>query len=90
MPKYKCTPEEFAKLMFDEIVYLEKRHPIIIKFIEDGEYTPEEKTVIESLQTNHIHQESFYFWAFLTTYCIHKELYVLGNKLTKQITTVPL
>lgn len=85
MGKYNCSPKEFAQLIFDEIIYLEKRHPSIIKFIEDGEYTPAEKAKIESLQKGNVQIESFYFWAFLVTYCIHKELSDMGNKRTKPI-----
>ena len=87
MGTYNCTPEEFAELMFDEIIYTEKQHPNLMKITQEhyGEYSSAEKAVIESLQTDHIRQESFYFWAFLTTYCIHKELYDLENKLTKRI-----
>lgn len=86
MGTYNCTPEEFARLVFDEIICTGKQHSFLMKGIQDCEhYSAEEKVIIEALQTNHIRQESFYFWAFLTTYCIHKELYGLGDKLTKPI-----
>jgi hypothetical protein len=85
MGKYNCTPEEFAQLMFDEIICTEKQQFTLMKVIQNEGYNPAEKTIIESLQIDHIRQECFYLWAFLTTYCIHKELYDLGDKLTKPI-----
>lgn len=85
MGKYNCSPKEFAQLIFDEIIYLEKRHPSIIKVVQHGKYTPAEKAKIDSLQKERVQIESFYFWIFLSTYCIHKDLCELGSELTQPI-----
>jgi len=85
MPKYKCTTEEFARLLFDEIIHTVIRQGFITKVIQSEDYTPSEKSEIESLGQKQIYQETDFFWMFLCTFVVHKELSDLDSDLAKRI-----
>jgi hypothetical protein len=85
MGKCKRNPEEFAKLLFDEIIELENRDRSIMKAVQEGDYTQADKEIIQTLRPDHIRRESFYLWIFLTTYCIDEELCGIGDKLTELV-----
>jgi len=85
MATYKCTPEDFARLLFDEIIHTGIENSFITNVIQNDNYTPSEKATIESLGQERIYQESSYFWMFLCTFVIHRGLSDLDSHLARQI-----
>lgn len=85
MAKYKCTPVDFARLLFEEIIHTGIKDSFITNVIQNDNYTPSEKATIESLGQERIHQESSYCWMFLCTFVIHREVSDLDSELARRI-----